>query len=366
MYEYPADTYNRSPSPCAVSPPWHSPCLVVSSLLVTTTSSARYALNIVSSFKKQNADNTLQVWDVLRGERVGTLQGHDNRVSCLGVSNDALSLCTGSWDSMVSMILTSPVFANTDKILSSASGLKPQHHEARTMLRDTQRHTSHAQKRRSIFVTKILDTKIPSEATQKRFLFTTIHLYDAAPSRSLLIRSKISALDSLSTFGAEKRAYLEQKDTRKKCFLFLSERLEVKSFQGAGRRTSFREHRLHLIARPFLFRPRQRTRTTYCARKAPASYTAVVITTTTKSFVFSSSRNFSPSLLTRLSGRHADCFSPVLEIQKLDGQEKWRIDFLINLFFYFYVSWAKAGRKGKMLVLKLRVVYSCLEKVLLS
>lgn len=43
----------------------------------------------------------VQVWDVLRGERVGTLQGHDNRVSCLGVSNDALSLCTGSWDSMV-------------------------------------------------------------------------------------------------------------------------------------------------------------------------------------------------------------------------------------------------------------------------
>jgi guanine nucleotide-binding protein G(I)/G(S)/G(T) subunit beta-1 len=45
-----------------------------------------------------------QVWDVLRGERVGTLQGHDNRVSCLGVSNDALSLCTGSWDSMVSLL----------------------------------------------------------------------------------------------------------------------------------------------------------------------------------------------------------------------------------------------------------------------
>lgn len=44
-----------------------------------------------------------QVWDVLRGEKVGTLQGHDNRVSCLGVSNDAMSLCTGSWDSMVSV-----------------------------------------------------------------------------------------------------------------------------------------------------------------------------------------------------------------------------------------------------------------------
>jgi hypothetical protein len=36
---------------------------------------------------------------------VGTLQGHDNRVSCLGVSQDALSLCTGSWDSMVSQLL---------------------------------------------------------------------------------------------------------------------------------------------------------------------------------------------------------------------------------------------------------------------
>lgn len=49
--------------------------------------------------------NTPQVWDVLRGERVGTLQGHDNRVSCLGVSNDAMSLCTGSWDSMVSWLV---------------------------------------------------------------------------------------------------------------------------------------------------------------------------------------------------------------------------------------------------------------------
>ncbi|RMZ24390.1 hypothetical protein D0859_11554 [Hortaea werneckii] len=47
-------------------------------------------------------DFECKVWDVLRGERVGTLQGHDNRVSCLGVSNDAMSLCTGSWDSMVS------------------------------------------------------------------------------------------------------------------------------------------------------------------------------------------------------------------------------------------------------------------------
>lgn len=41
------------------------------------------------------------MWDVLRGDRVGSLQGHENRVSCLGVSQDAMSLCTGSWDSTV-------------------------------------------------------------------------------------------------------------------------------------------------------------------------------------------------------------------------------------------------------------------------
>lgn len=46
--------------------------------------------------------NAPQVWDVTRGEKVGSLVGHDNRVSCLGVSNDGMSLCTGSWDSLVS------------------------------------------------------------------------------------------------------------------------------------------------------------------------------------------------------------------------------------------------------------------------
>lgn len=46
-----------------------------------------------------------QVWDVTRGEKVGSLVGHENRVSCLGVSNDGISLCTGSWDSLVSVSL---------------------------------------------------------------------------------------------------------------------------------------------------------------------------------------------------------------------------------------------------------------------
>jgi len=46
-------------------------------------------------------DFNCYVWDTLRGERVYSLQGHDNRVSCLGVSGDGLALCTGSWDSLL-------------------------------------------------------------------------------------------------------------------------------------------------------------------------------------------------------------------------------------------------------------------------
>lgn len=46
-------------------------------------------------------DFECKVWDVLRGDKVGSLSGHENRVSCLGVSNDGISLCTGSWDSLV-------------------------------------------------------------------------------------------------------------------------------------------------------------------------------------------------------------------------------------------------------------------------
>lgn len=51
----------------------------------------------------------VQVWDVTRGEKVGSLVGHENRVSCLGVSNDGISLCTGSWDSLVSLSIDANV-----------------------------------------------------------------------------------------------------------------------------------------------------------------------------------------------------------------------------------------------------------------
>ena len=46
-------------------------------------------------------DFNCNVWDTLKGERVGVLTAHENRVSCLGVSTDGMAMCTGSWDSML-------------------------------------------------------------------------------------------------------------------------------------------------------------------------------------------------------------------------------------------------------------------------
>jgi len=46
-------------------------------------------------------DYNCNVWDTLKGERIGVLSGHDNRISCLGVSGDGIALCTGSWDSLL-------------------------------------------------------------------------------------------------------------------------------------------------------------------------------------------------------------------------------------------------------------------------
>lgn len=43
-------------------------------------------------------DYNCNVWDTLKGERVGVLAAHENRVSCLGVAADGMALCTGSWD----------------------------------------------------------------------------------------------------------------------------------------------------------------------------------------------------------------------------------------------------------------------------
>lgn len=46
-------------------------------------------------------DFNCNVWDTLKGERAGVLAGHDNRVSCLGVTEDGMAVATGSWDSFL-------------------------------------------------------------------------------------------------------------------------------------------------------------------------------------------------------------------------------------------------------------------------
>lgn len=47
-------------------------------------------------------DNTVcQVWDSLKTEKLMTLQGHTNRVSCLSVGSEGNALCTGSWDNLL-------------------------------------------------------------------------------------------------------------------------------------------------------------------------------------------------------------------------------------------------------------------------
>lgn len=45
-------------------------------------------------------DFNCYAWDTLTGGNAETLQGHDNRVSCLGVTEDGKALVTGSWDTL--------------------------------------------------------------------------------------------------------------------------------------------------------------------------------------------------------------------------------------------------------------------------
>lgn len=72
-------------------------------------------------------DYKCNVWDTLKGERVYVLEGHDNRVSCLGVSSDGMALCTGSWDSFLKVRIQLQSTAAGDSILITTlfrSGLK--------------------------------------------------------------------------------------------------------------------------------------------------------------------------------------------------------------------------------------------------
>jgi len=46
-------------------------------------------------------DCTTGHWDALHAKRLNSLEGHDNRVSCLGLNHDGTALCTGSWDGLL-------------------------------------------------------------------------------------------------------------------------------------------------------------------------------------------------------------------------------------------------------------------------
>jgi guanine nucleotide-binding protein G(I)/G(S)/G(T) subunit beta-1 len=46
-------------------------------------------------------DCTCGQWDTLNAKKSNSLEGHDNRVSCVGVNCDGTALCTGSWDGLL-------------------------------------------------------------------------------------------------------------------------------------------------------------------------------------------------------------------------------------------------------------------------
>lgn len=46
-------------------------------------------------------DYNCYVWDTQTGGNITMLSGHDNRISCLGVSPDGKAVCTGSWDMLL-------------------------------------------------------------------------------------------------------------------------------------------------------------------------------------------------------------------------------------------------------------------------
>jgi guanine nucleotide-binding protein G(I)/G(S)/G(T) subunit beta-1 len=46
-------------------------------------------------------DFTCQAFDTIKGTKAFALEGHDHRVSCLGVNATGTALCTGSWDALL-------------------------------------------------------------------------------------------------------------------------------------------------------------------------------------------------------------------------------------------------------------------------
>ncbi|XP_054858473.1 guanine nucleotide-binding protein G(I)/G(S)/G(T) subunit beta-3 isoform X1 [Eublepharis macularius] len=64
---------------------------------ITSVSFSRSGRLLMAGYDDFNCN----IWDTLKSERVGILSGHDNRVSCLGVTADGMAVATGSWDSFL-------------------------------------------------------------------------------------------------------------------------------------------------------------------------------------------------------------------------------------------------------------------------
>lgn len=76
------------------------------------TSDSTYDIDGVASLDFSNSGRLLYacysdygcvVWDTLKGEIVGTLQGHENRVNKVKSSNNGFGILTGSWDETIKL-----------------------------------------------------------------------------------------------------------------------------------------------------------------------------------------------------------------------------------------------------------------------
>ena len=75
---------------------------------VTTTTTGAYArVGLRLPFSSPDPASSLScvlhsyAWDSQLATEAGSLQAHENRVSCVGVSRDGKALCTGSWDTLL-------------------------------------------------------------------------------------------------------------------------------------------------------------------------------------------------------------------------------------------------------------------------
>ncbi|CAG0912266.1 unnamed protein product [Notodromas monacha] len=70
-------------------------------------------------------DYSVGIWDTLKVQRLATLYGHENRVSCLKTSPDGTGVCTGSWDYTLKVIFSKThdsCMEHTDAVLYLTGG----------------------------------------------------------------------------------------------------------------------------------------------------------------------------------------------------------------------------------------------------